>query len=310
MKREALNHPKMLDLSARLGISQAQAIGHVTLLINWTADFAIQGDIGKWPNGAIARGAGWDASPDTFVDALTASGWLDEHGSHRLILHDWPDHAERWVRSKLASQGVTFLAAYVDASEDTSRDTSSTVSGDPPRDQTKPNQTEPSRTKPSQTKPRKSRAKAAVTNYPEEFEEFWVAYPPGRRTDKPGALESWQAAVEVLTARIGSEAAARGCLRAKAMEYAASDQGRGGYVRLPTTWLNQQGYDDPPEAWKDKSNGNGRSGNSGGHRKSAADGWIIGPGQRYQGPDEPVRADEGADSGGPGITPEQAALPY
>jgi hypothetical protein len=62
----------------------------------------------------------------------------------------------------------------------------------------------------------------------------------------------------VLTARIGSHVAAVEFLRSKAAEYAASDQGRGGYVRMPTTWLNQQGYDDTPEAWKDKMNGNNR----------------------------------------------------
>jgi hypothetical protein len=157
VKREALFHPKMLDLAARLNISQAQAIGHITMLVNWTADFAIQGDIGKWPNGAIARGAGWDASPDTFVDALTEAGWLDPHETHRLLLHDWPDHAERWVKSKLSSLGLTFCMAYgglkCNVSKDVSRDTSASTSGDPPRDRTKPNQTEPNRTSSSSPNP-------------------------------------------------------------------------------------------------------------------------------------------------------------
>jgi len=147
MKREALNHPKMHDLAARLDISQAQAIGHVTLLINWTADFAIQGDVGKWPNGAIARGCGWGASPDTFVDALRDAGWLDEHSTYRLVLHDWPDHAERWVKSKLSSLGLKFLDAYNAPSPDTSEDTSEDTSADPPRDHHH-HQSEPVRTEP------------------------------------------------------------------------------------------------------------------------------------------------------------------
>jgi hypothetical protein len=62
--------------------------------------------------------------------------------------------------------------------------------------------------------------------------------------------------------------------------------------------------------YEEQVNGNGRGGNAGGHRKSAADGWHIGPGQRYQGPDEPVSSPEGEDSGDSGITTEQAALPY
>ena len=141
MKRDALKHPKMLDLAARLGITHAQAIGHVTMLIDWVIDYATQGDIGKWPNGSIARGAGWDTSqdtsPDEFVTALVASGWLDEHETHRIIVHDWPDHAERFVRSKLASQGKEFLQCYSTPKIDTSKDTSQDVSGDtgedPPR---------------------------------------------------------------------------------------------------------------------------------------------------------------------------------
>lgn len=141
MKRDALKHPKMLDLAARLDITLAQAIGHVTMLIDWVIDYATQGDIGKWPNGSIARGAGWDTSqdtsPDEFVASLIASGWLDKHETHRIIVHDWPDHAERFVKSKLASQGKGFLECYsgsnVDASKDVSRDTSHDTGGDPPR---------------------------------------------------------------------------------------------------------------------------------------------------------------------------------
>ena len=49
MKRDALAHPKTLDLAARLNCSRAEAIGLLTLLWNWTADYAIAGDVGGWP---------------------------------------------------------------------------------------------------------------------------------------------------------------------------------------------------------------------------------------------------------------------
>lgn len=154
MKREALNHPKMLDLASRLDCSLATAIGHVTLLINWVADFAIRGDVGKWPDGAIARGCGFTVADTTVattvVTAFVDAGWLDRHDEHRLILHDWPDHAERWVRAKLAATNQSFLACYSDITKsDTTVDTVvDTVVDTPPRDQTKPNQTEPNRTNP------------------------------------------------------------------------------------------------------------------------------------------------------------------
>ncbi len=63
MKRDALNHPKMLDLSSRLDIPRAHAIGIITLLLDFTAQYAAQGDIGKHRNGAIARACEWMANP-------------------------------------------------------------------------------------------------------------------------------------------------------------------------------------------------------------------------------------------------------
>lgn len=92
-----------------------------------------------------------------------------------------------------------------------------------------------------------------------DFEAFWNAFPPGRRTDKPGAFEKWPIALHVIVQReLFNEDQAAAWLIRRAAEYAASDQGRGKYVRMPTTWLNQQGYYDPPEAWVDKEISNGR----------------------------------------------------
>lgn len=109
MKRDALNHPKMLDLASRLDISRAHAIGIVTLLLDFTAAYAPQGDIGKLRNGAIARACEWMGDPDQFIDALVNAGWLDQSDDFRLIVHDWGDHCETWVRAKLAKAKLTFV---------------------------------------------------------------------------------------------------------------------------------------------------------------------------------------------------------
>lgn len=103
----------------------------------------------------------------------------------------------------------------------------------------------------STRKPRQQ--KAAATTFPPAFLDFWQAFPPGRRTDRPGALQSWLSAVDVLTGTLGAQEKATAYLTKRAADYASSDQGRGQYVRMPATWLNQQGYDDPPEAWMDKN---------------------------------------------------------
>jgi hypothetical protein len=146
MKRETLRHPKTFDLASRLGIDRARALGILTLLWDWTTEVAVQGDIGKWSNGSIARACEWTDDPDAFVAALVGAVWLDEDEMHRLIIHDWPDHCERWVRSKLKSMKLEFLPCYGDVPKSASGDASRDVSADPPHDRTEPNLPEPNRT--------------------------------------------------------------------------------------------------------------------------------------------------------------------
>jgi len=112
MKREALRHPKMLDLAARLRIPREHAIGIVSVLIDWVHDMAPQGDVGKWPDGAIAVASGWSGDPHEFINALIEARWLDSHPHHRLLVHDYPDHAERFVKAKLSKTHQWFCKAY------------------------------------------------------------------------------------------------------------------------------------------------------------------------------------------------------
>ena len=131
MKLEALDHPKTLDLSARLNISLPTAIGHLELLWAWTGKKAAQGNIGKWPDGSIARACFYDGDPVVFVEALVACRFLDRHPDHRLTVHDWPDHAPRWVKSKLSTEGLAFISGAVSplAAGDISTDTSTDSKG-------------------------------------------------------------------------------------------------------------------------------------------------------------------------------------
>lgn len=109
MKLDALDHPKTLDFAARLGVELPTAIGHLELLWAFTAQKAPQGNIGKWPDGAIARACYWNSNPDHFVSALVDSKFVDTHPEHRLLIHDWSEHAPRWVRAKLAKAKLNFI---------------------------------------------------------------------------------------------------------------------------------------------------------------------------------------------------------
>lgn len=114
MKRDCLIHPKLLDLAARLGCSRPEAIGFLSLLWNWTADYAIAGDVGRWPNGTIARACDYTGDPEAFVNALVEAGWLDQDDQHRLVIHDWSQHCENWIRAKAQKAGIRLLGEKSD----------------------------------------------------------------------------------------------------------------------------------------------------------------------------------------------------
>lgn len=143
MKLDALDHPKTLDLSARLDVSLPTVIGHLELLWAFTAKKAPQGNVGKWPDGSIARACYWEGNPSLFVNAVIDSGFADSHPEHRVLIHDWKDHAPRWVMSKLSRAKLEIFGTTNECSTDCTDDYSADCSGDTV-----------SQGKPSQGKPR------------------------------------------------------------------------------------------------------------------------------------------------------------
>lgn len=124
MKLDALEHPKLFHLMERLNVRRTSAIGHLELLWAFTAKHAAQGDIGKWPDGAIARACDWEDDAETFIHALVDAGFVDLDEEHRLVIHDWRDHAQGWVRAKLKKLQLDFIGTSDGTSERSSDDTS------------------------------------------------------------------------------------------------------------------------------------------------------------------------------------------
>lgn len=116
MKRAAYRHPKMFDLADRLKISLSFASGLVQFLLDYTADAAPAGDIGKWSDATIARACAWSGDPTEFVDALVGAGWLDRCAKRRLVVHDLADHAESWWVAKNKKNGISFVKAVSEES--------------------------------------------------------------------------------------------------------------------------------------------------------------------------------------------------
>lgn len=101
MKREALSHTKMSRLMRRLKLRRYQAVGLCELLWHTTAREAPAGDIGKLTDEDIAIALDWNKEPSELIDGFVSAELIDKHDKFRLIIHDWHQHAEDGVHSKL-----------------------------------------------------------------------------------------------------------------------------------------------------------------------------------------------------------------
>lgn len=108
MKRGTPNHPKTLWLKAGLGISKREVVGLLEMLFHFVATTAPQGDIGKWSNAQIAEAVEWTGNPDELVSEIVDAGFFDEDKTHRLLVHDWAEHADGAVKKHLARSGLQF----------------------------------------------------------------------------------------------------------------------------------------------------------------------------------------------------------
>ena len=71
------------------------------MMWHFTAEYAPQGDLGRFNNRQIARGMEWKRSADKLVEALIDCGWLDVDPDNRLVVHDWEDHMDEATKKKL-----------------------------------------------------------------------------------------------------------------------------------------------------------------------------------------------------------------
>jgi hypothetical protein len=95
-----------------LGLKQKDrpyVLGVLELLWHKAAAYAPAGDIGRYSDEWIEASLDWHGKPGRLVEALVASHWLDRHNRHRLVVHDWAEHADQTVRKKLLSRGLVFV---------------------------------------------------------------------------------------------------------------------------------------------------------------------------------------------------------
>jgi len=110
VKRGTPDHPKIRALARRLRINRAWAVGILEMLWHFTAQYCPRGDIGRYTDDEIAEACAWpeDRPSRELIEALIECRLLDPHEEHRLVVHDWADHAEDSVHTRLARAGESF----------------------------------------------------------------------------------------------------------------------------------------------------------------------------------------------------------
>ena len=110
--QELGRHPKLLRLADRLGISKANAVGHLHYLWWWAMDFALEGNLTRFEPREIAEGCQWEGNAAEFIDALVEVGFLDRESETNdtpasLWLHDWEEYTSKFQRTrKIKHQGA------------------------------------------------------------------------------------------------------------------------------------------------------------------------------------------------------------
>lgn len=107
MKREAITHTKMKRLCRGLDMPLWQAVGLMESIWHLTAREAPRGDLGKLSDADIALALDYRGDEAKLIEALCA-GWLDRHDTHRLVVHDWSEHADDAIQMKLARSRLFF----------------------------------------------------------------------------------------------------------------------------------------------------------------------------------------------------------
>ncbi len=242
MLREAFDHRKLKRLKKRLGLRMWGARGICESLWHVTAREAPQGDIGKLTNDEIADAIDWAESADVLVKALIESELLDECRTvHRLLVHDWAEHADNGVRNKLKNRGLEFITlnggpdpppghSPVGSGSGSGSGLEGGCGGKPP----------------------------AVRVTAAQLDVIYRLYP--RKVEPRKAKDAIRGAIKRL-AKQGHDDPIRH-ITDRTLAFSKSPKGQSGrYCPYPATWFNGDRFDDDPADWE---SGDGVS--SGGNR--------------------------------------------
>ena len=231
MKRGTPELTKTKRLARRLALPPYAVVGVLEYLWHWTARNARRGDVGRYENIDIAEGIGWNGDADELVAALLEEGWLDESSEHRLVVHDWQDHADDTTRKALEKAGETFVSGDAPRRSRVIRESVASDSRAGGENYSLP---EPSL---ARAKPEPLRDLSALRA---SFDRFWAVYP--KRTAKPDALKAW---IKLKP----DEALCSGIITAVNRQRGEPQwlKNNGEFIPYPATYLRARRWEDDPE---------------------------------------------------------------
>jgi hypothetical protein len=205
--------PKIRRLAVILEIPWPQAIGLAGLLWRFAAKHAPTGEIGKHDDEDIATALEWPGDSTELVAAFVRSRLLDQAPNPtRLLVHDWPDHAPRYVRSTLQRRGEDFSLLYssremwekmekeASAVPTTVPDALSTTSASVVSTTSSSSSTS---TLPSSSASTTTARRAGIQK--EWTEAIWSAWVPGRKSGKKVAVAAIERSIRDLAKEEGIE---------------------------------------------------------------------------------------------------------
>lgn len=99
---------KFKQLQRALDLPLWQARGLLDTLWDFAVNNCPAGNIGRFTDDEIATGIDWRGDATKLIETLVSVRWLDRHETHRIIVHDWPEHCEDRVKTALAKAGELF----------------------------------------------------------------------------------------------------------------------------------------------------------------------------------------------------------
>jgi hypothetical protein len=113
------NHPKTMKAARLARCSRKEVLIDLHYLWWWSLDYAESGDLTRFAHDELEAVMEWEGEPGLLVAALIDAGFLEVTEDHRLLIHDWAEHAGKLIAMREHDRNRKRLAAQKARGADT-----------------------------------------------------------------------------------------------------------------------------------------------------------------------------------------------